>query len=231
MGNDADGKKTSNTHGERDYPALAVLAFLLVALVVAGYFSFQVISKGRDFMAEDTIRGWIQNLEERVRQLVEQGPRVEKGRRGGARQNLVEGYRLYQQKKYAAATEAFNRAIQADPRNGEAYFWRGRALIHQGRFENAMEDFQQAVTLKKDYAEAYENLGWLYDRLGQSDRGIDALSKAIEIKPDSGWAYYQRGRMLFKTGQKEKAIRDAEKSCSLGFQEGCKAYETFHSGG
>jgi tetratricopeptide (TPR) repeat protein len=104
-------------------------------------------------------------------------------------------------------------------------------LTSQGRFENAAEDFQQAVKIAPDYAEAYDHLGWLFDRLGDLDKGIEALSRSIEVKPSNGWAHYQRGRMRYKAGDRENALRDAETSCNLGYQEGCKAYESFMSGG
>ena len=217
--------------GGRDYPALVVLVFLLLALMVTGYLSFRALARGYDFKSELSLQGWIQGLEEKARDLLGQRTRIAKGKRGSARDHLVEGYRLYRKKRYARALEELDKAVEMNQANPEAYFWRGRTLIGQGRFESAAEDFRKAVELNPDYAEAFDNLGWLYDRLGETDRAIDALSKSIDLKSDNPWTYYQRGRVLFKKGDREGALRDAEKSCNLGFEEGCKAYEKFKAGG
>jgi len=232
MGNIEDSnKKVPKTYVDRDYLALGVLALLLAGLVVVGYLAFKTVVRDHGFRTEESVKEWIKGLEERARELLEQSPRFGKEKREDSKQHLVQGYRLYQQKRYAAAIEAFNRAIQKNASDPEVYYWRGRTLISQGLFENAADDFQQAVKLAPNYTEAYDHLGWLFDRLGHFDKGIEALSRSIELKPDNGWAYYQRGRILFKTGDREKALKDAEKSCSLGFQEGCNAYESFKSGG
>jgi tetratricopeptide (TPR) repeat protein len=231
MGDGKDSKKVPKTYVDTDWLALGVLAFLFVALGVAGYLALKTITRDHEFRAEESVKEWIKELEEKARELLEQSPRLGKEKRTDSKQHLVQGYRLYQQKRYAAAIEAFNRAIRLKEADPEAYYWRGRALISQGRFENAAEDFQQAVKFAPDYAEAYDHLGWIFDRLDQFDKGIEALSKSIELRPDNGWAYYQRGRMHYKAGDRENALRDAERSCSLGFQEGCKAYESFQSGG
>jgi len=231
MGNHEESGKVPKTYVDRDYLALFVLALLLVALVVTGYLVYKSIARDHDFRSEESVREWIRGLEEKARELLEQSPRSGKEKGTDSKQHLVQGYRLYQQKRYAAAIEAFNKAIQLNAADPEAFYWRGRTLVSQGRFENAVEDFQQAVKLAPNYTEAYDHLGWLFDRLNQFDRGIEALSRSIDLKPENGWAYYQRGRIFFKTGDRENALKDAEKSCSLGFQEGCKAYESFKSGG
>jgi len=217
--------------GGRDYPALVVLVLLLVALVVTGYLSIQTITKGHDFRSGESIREWAEGIEDRVKDWLGQTTKIGKGKRDNARDHLVEGYRLFRKKMYAGALEELDRSIQMNQSDPEAYFWRGRILVSQGRFEPAAEDFGEAVKLKPDFAEAYDNLGWLLDRLGDTDSAIEALSKSIELKPDNGWAHHHRGRMHFKKGDRDRALKDAEKACGLGFQEGCKAYENYKSGG
>jgi tetratricopeptide (TPR) repeat protein len=231
MTNEQKGKRVSRTYVDTDALALGVLVFLLVALVVAGYLAFQTLTRDHGFRVEESVKEWIKELEEKARELLEQSPRLGKEKGTDSRQHLVQGYRLFQQKRFAASIEAFNRAIRLNATNHEAYYWRARALISQGRFENAAEDLERAVSLAPHYVEAYDHLGWLFDRLGQHEKGIDALSRSIELRPENGWAYYQRGRMLYKFGDRENALRDAETSCNLGYQEGCKAYESFMSGG
>jgi len=114
-----------------------------------------------------------------------------------------------------------------DPRNAEAFYWRGRTLVSLGRLEQGVEDFKRAVQVKPDYAEAYDHLGWLASRRGDVDEGIAYLTKSIESKPENAWALYNRSRLLHSKGDLAGAMRDAEKACNLGYQDGCKAYETY----
>jgi tetratricopeptide (TPR) repeat protein len=229
-GKGESGRRARPGSGDRDYAALGVLALLLVALGITGYFSFRTLVKDYDFRTEDMVKEWVRNIEERVNEWLGQTTRLRKGETGSAREHLIEGYRLYRLKRYSKALDEFNRSIELNAKNPEAYYWRGSTLINQGRLENALEDFRQAVKLKPDYAEAYDLLGWLFDRLGDPDKGIESLSKSIAMRPDNGWAYYQRGRMLFKKGDRDHALKDVEEACKLGFREGCKAYESYKSG-
>jgi tetratricopeptide (TPR) repeat protein len=224
------GQDAATPSGGRDYLAIGILVFLLVALVVTGYLSLKTIAKGYDFRSEKSIREWAQGLEEKAKDWLEHKARIGREKKIADRGHLAEGYRLYRKRNYAGALKEFDRAVQKDAGNPEAYFWRGRALIGEGRLEQAAEDFQKAVTLKPDYAEAYDTLGWLFSRRGEFDSAIEALSKSIELKPENGWAYYQRGRVFFEKGDRDRALADEEKSCKLGYQEGCKAYQEFKSG-
>jgi len=228
------GGKTAQSNGKfsggRDYPALAAFIFLLLALVVTGYLSFRTIAQNPDLRSGESIMEWVGGLENRVKDWLGQTPEVRKERRTTARDHLVEGYRLFRQKRYAGALEELDRSIQMNGNDPEAYFWRGRVLASQGRFEVAAEDFRTAVKVKPDFVEAYDNLGWLLDRVGDTDGAIESFSKSIELKPDNGWAYHQRGRMHFRKGDRDRALGDAEKACALGFGEGCKAYENYRTG-
>jgi tetratricopeptide (TPR) repeat protein len=96
--------------------------------------------------------------------------------------------------------------------------------------DQAEGDFKAAVKLRPDYAEAYDNLGLLASVAGRVDEGIAHLTKSVELKPENARAFYHRSRLFFLKGDVASAMRDAEKACSLGDQDGCKAYETYRSG-
>jgi tetratricopeptide (TPR) repeat protein len=137
--------------GGRDYLALGVVIFLLVALVITAYLAFRAVPGGFDLGSGVSIREFIQGLEDKAKDWLEQKTKFAGGKRDTAREHLVEGYRLYRKKRYAKALEEFNKAVQRNETNPEAYYWRGRTLISQGRYEPAVEDFQKASKLKPDY--------------------------------------------------------------------------------
>lgn len=214
----------------RDYPALLVFAFLVIALLVTGYFALKNVDMDLGFRPGPYVQEWTRDIEEKVKGLLSEATKGLKipGREGtDARSHLLKGYRLHRQKNFNEALDELNKAIEKDPRSAEAYYWRGRTLVNLGKLDQGMEDFKTAVKFKPDYSEAYDNLGWLASKQGQVEEGIAYLTKSIEFKPENAWAYYNRSRLYFSKGDVAGAMRDAEKACSLGYQDGCNAYETY----
>ncbi len=213
-----------------DYPALCVFVGLVMALLVTGYFTVKNVDTDFGLSRGPYVQEWTKNIEEKVKGLLDEalkGLRVP-GREGAdAKSHLLKGYRLHRQKSYKEALAELNKAIEADPRNAEAYYWRGRTLVNLGQLEQGAGDFKAAVKFKPDYAEAYDNLGWLASRQGKVDEGIAYLTKSIEFKPENAWAFHHRSKLFFSKGDVASAMRDAEKACSFGYQDGCKAYETY----
>lgn len=214
----------------RDYPALCVFVGLVMALFVTGYFALKNVDTDVGFSPGPYVEEWTKNIEEKVKGLLGEASKGLNipGREGrDAKTYLGKGYRLHRQKNYKEALAELNKAIEADPRNAEAYYWRGRTLVNLGQPDQGNEDFKTAVKFKPDYAEAYDHLGWLASKRGEVDEGIAYLTKSIEFKPENAWALYNRSGLFFSKGDVAGAMRDAEKACSLGYQDGCKAYETY----
>jgi tetratricopeptide (TPR) repeat protein len=219
-----------NDERSRDYPALCVFVGLLVALFVAGYFALKNLDMNLGFRPGPYVQEWLNDVEEKVKDLLGEATKGLKiPVRGGAdaKTHLLKGYRLHRQKSYTEALEELNKAIDVDPRNAEAYYWRGRTLVSLGRLDQGVDDFKAAVKFKPDYSEAYDHLGWLAAKQGQVNEAIAYLTKSIEFKPENAWAFYNRSRLFFDKGDVSNAMKDAEKACSLGYQDGCKAYETY----
>jgi tetratricopeptide (TPR) repeat protein len=216
----------------RDYPALFVFVGLVIALLVTGYFALKNVDTDFAFSPGQSVQEWTRDIEEKVKGLLGEASKGLKlpGRESAdAKTHLLKGYRLHRQKSYKEALAELNKAIEIDPRNAEAYYWRGRTLVDLGRLDQGVDDFKAAVKFKPDYAEVYDHLGWLASRQGQVDEGIAYLTKSIEFKPENAWAFYNRSRLFFSKGDVASAMRDAEKACSLGYQDACKAYETYRN--
>lgn len=223
----ASGRREDHS---RDYPALCVFVGLVIALLVTGTFALKSVDTDLGFRPGPVVQEWARDIEEKVRGLLGEAANSLKipGREStDAKSHLLKGYRLHRQRNYKEALDELNKAIEIDPRNAEAYYWRGRTLVNLGKLDQGTDDFKAAVKFKPDYSEAYDNLGWLASRQGKVEEGIAYLTKSIEFKPENAWAFYNRGRLYFSKGDVAGAMRDAEKACSLGFQEGCTAYETY----
>jgi len=230
-----EGPVTENKQAPRDRLAFGVFVVALIALFITGYLGIKAIK--RDFISgrpSQLISKWLSDLEQYGKgQLGEKIKKIrpEQKKSKEAQKYIILGYNLHQKNKYTNALEAYDKAIEIDPENPEAYFWRGQSLIKTGQYEKAIVDFKRAMKIRPDYVEAYENLGWLFARIDNCEESIAYLTKSIALKSENGWAYHNRGYCYFKTGNLEKALEDAKKACELRYKDGCKAYEEYKKKG
>jgi tetratricopeptide (TPR) repeat protein len=221
-------KSQSEGEGSKDYLAIYIFVAVLAAFFVTGYFTLKVITKDRTLSQFVAAPEWLKDLERYGNELLGKlpgGKELRTGKTLGAGDYMRRGHGYYRNKKFREALNEYKKAVESDPENAEARYWRGRTLLNTGQFDPAAEDFETAVRLKPDYSEAYDNLGWLSARRGDFAEGIAYLTKSLELRPENAWAHYNRGHMFLKKGDVRNALKDFEGACKLGLQEGCKAYE------
>ena len=97
---------------------------------------------------------------------------------------------------YTQAIPDFNRAIEIDPRFGEAYNNRGMAYGSLGNYTQAIADFNRAIEIHPRYGKAYYNRGFAYGSLGKSTEAIADFNRAIEINPGMGRPITTGGRPM-----------------------------------
>lgn len=94
------------------------------------------------------------------------------------------------------AFDAFSRAIELDPNNIKAYYY--RASFHRNE-TLLMNDYRKIIEIKPDDLESYRIRAMAYIKLGKPDFAIRELGKAIETASgtkEKASAYSVRGRFL-----------------------------------
>ena len=82
------------------------------------------------------------------------------------------------------AMAEYDNAVKDDPKNPEAYYARGFALLsHSNRMVEAIEDFNKAIELNPKYARAYLMRGRALEALGDFDKAKADRAKAMELEP------------------------------------------------
>jgi hypothetical protein len=76
---------------------------------------------------------------------------------------IVEGQKHLESKDLNKARETFNKAIQLNPRNAEAYRFRGATYMISGMHDKAMSDFDKSIQLNPKDPRAYDNRGNITD--------------------------------------------------------------------
>ena len=120
----------------------------------------------------------------------------------------------YSRQEYEGAISCFEKALESDPRNAEAYYHLG-LCYKEVQTTNAVEAFKKAIELKPDYAEAYFNLGVTYLLLNMQEEAITVLRKAREINPDNDEALLHLGIAYGMARQYDSAISVLKKSVDI----------------
>ncbi|MDB9389616.1 tetratricopeptide repeat-containing serine protease family protein, partial [Microcystis aeruginosa] len=93
------------------------------------------------------------------------------------------------QQKYKLALDDYNKAIELNPNNANAYLNRGNLYYNQQKYELALSDYSKAIDINPNYANAYYNRGNLYYNQQKYELALSDYSKAIDINPNYAGAY------------------------------------------
>lgn len=226
----------SRDKSKRDYPAIAVFALVLIALIAIGvYFSLR-IERG---ILKQPLEKFSRLLEDVSRQgktildEFQKSPQFKNKTTRQAQKHARKGYDYYKENRIEKAIDELSQAIAIEPQNFEAYFWRGRAFMRRGQFEEAIGDFKKVLDLNPDYSPAYDNLGWLFFRRNEYDQSLAYLNQSVALKPENAWAHEMRSRIFFKKGDLKSALENAQTACKLGAKDACRdagKYQTLLKG-
>lgn len=98
---------------------------------------------------------------------------------------------------YARALTLFQRVVQADPRNADAWNYIGLSHRHLKRFDHSLAAYQKALAINPDHRGAIEYLGELYLQMGDRAKAQERLEKLSALCP-SGCEEYEDLRKAVK---------------------------------
>ena len=125
-----------------------------------------------------------------------------------ARTALRRGHQSMEQKSYRDALDAYQEAIKADPKFGDAYVAKAEASIKLGSvtfddkdqdqlYADAILDCNKAIAISARNAKAYFHRGVAQRMLERLTMARDSFTAAILIHPKDGLTYLRRGIVSF----------------------------------
>jgi tetratricopeptide (TPR) repeat protein len=218
--------------GKRDYLSIGIFSVVLTILVAAGVYFTLNIDRGILNQPLQKFSKLVEDVSQYGKTIFDEfqkarQPKSQKTRL--VKKHVRKGYDHYKANRQKQAIEELSQAIEIDPQNAKAYFWRARAFIRLGQFDNAIADLNEVVELNPRYSPAYDNLGWLLMRRNKYDESLIYLNKSIELKPDNGWAHYMRSRIFFKKGDLQNALENAKTACKLDYKDACRDAKSYES--
>ncbi len=110
--------------------------------------------------------------------------------------------------KIPEAIELYTQIIAKDPKNAEAYNWRGHAYYQLSELDKALADFNKAIEIAPTYADAYNNKGLIELRRDQYQAATQSFAKAFESEKTFAEAHYNMGIALEKLKRYTEASQE-----------------------
>jgi tetratricopeptide (TPR) repeat protein/predicted Ser/Thr protein kinase len=108
---------------------------------------------------------------------------------------------------YPAAISSFQRVLEHDPQNLDAYLGLGNTYDSLGREAEAEQAFRHAIEIQPACWNCYNLLGVFLNEHSRYSEAADAWRKVTELTPDNVWGYMNVGVVYFNMGQFEMAER------------------------
>ncbi|VVB68360.1 Photosystem I assembly protein Ycf3 [uncultured archaeon] len=110
------------------------------------------------------------------------------------------GNEFLRSSRFREAAESFDKAIQIDPKNADAWNHRGLALASLNRFEEAARSFDRACKADPSHPDAWYNNGLVLCALERYEAAVMSFEKALEINPQNAHAWHNKGVALSRLG-------------------------------
>lgn len=81
------------------------------------------------------------------------------------------------------ALTCYDRALEIDPRNADAWYDKGLTLFNLGRLDKSLACYDRALAINPRYALAWNNKGLTLAISGRFQEALNCLTKALEIDP------------------------------------------------
>jgi tetratricopeptide (TPR) repeat protein len=132
-----------------------------------------------------------------------------------ANEFVTKGDALGRSGRYNEAIQAYDKAIEIDPKLAIAWSNKGNVLGRSGRYNEAIQACDKAIEIDSKLADALQSKGISLIGLGRYDEAIQALDKAIEIKPNNANAWTGKGIAFRHLGRYDEASVCDDKAAAL----------------
>lgn len=131
---------------------------------------------------------------------------------GASAENFVQnGAAYFDSGDYKSALAEYDKAIEHDPKNAEAYCGRARVRLMAEQEDLALVEADKAIALDAKFAFAYEIRA--YARCAQKDYegAIAEINQAIALEPENALWYIVRGEIYGEQGNLAQSRADYDK--------------------
>jgi tetratricopeptide (TPR) repeat protein len=132
---------------------------------------------------------------------------------------LNQGIALGNLGKYDEAVQAFDKAIEINPKNAVGWYLKGAALDRQGKVLEAIQACNNATEINPQDADAWYIKGKVLEDLGRYDEAMQAFDNSTQIDPQNIDAWYDKGEELYWQGKYNESIQALDKVTEIDPQD------------
>ena len=118
---------------------------------------------------------------------------------------------LAEREEFAAAIDAFERALALSPDDAASHFNVAFILQRTGRDEAAIPRFERALEINAKVDRAWYGLGLSLAHLGRLEDAATKLQEAARLQPFNPYAGYQLAGVWHRLGRREKVRAEYER--------------------
>lgn len=133
------------------------------------------------------------------------------------------GIKKFKQEDYQGAITEFNKALETNTNNLEAYYSRGITFFILKDYEAAIADFNRFLQLSPNNYLAYFYRGYIRAEKGDYQGAITDYNQTIQLNANFDLAYTNRGFAYSKLGNTQNAITDYNRAIKIN-PESVNAY-------
>lgn len=117
-----------------------------------------------------------------------------------------EGDEYFKNSLYRKAEECYQKAVEIDPENENAWYFMGRSCFHKLKEIKAIKCFKKAVEINPENGDAWYYIGSNAYYKGNYEEAIIACEKTVKLNPDRYDAWYYMGMAYYHMGKMDRAL-------------------------
>ncbi len=114
-----------------------------------------------------------------------------------------------------AAINAYNKAVELNPKNLDIYEARAAAYFYNGQYELATRDFERVLKEDPYRLPVYTAYASTLAAQGYFESALEILNHAVRLRPDSAETYFARAGVLFMLGRYDQAVADYTRTLEI----------------
>jgi len=123
---------------------------------------------------------------------------------------LAKAVTAWEKKQPEEALKLAAKAIELDPKNTEAYLFRGKMYEALDKHAEAIADFDQTIKRNPKAADAYDHRGSEKFKLGKIKESIDDFDAYLKLQPKETPKHWKRGISYYYVGRYEDGAKQFE---------------------
>ena len=123
---------------------------------------------------------------------------------------LAAAQTLFEQKEYAEAGEAINKAIELNPKSFQAHFERSKLYLQDKNYDSALTSARKSLEINPYFVGGYLNAGDACLGQNKISEALGQYLKAVELYPNLAQAHKRLQETYLKQAKQTDAEREAE---------------------